>query len=509
MTRALRLTLSESRDLTIAELAHAAKDSSTQIEIQEDTLRRLDAGFAAACESVKGKTVYGVSTGLGPMLEHRVATETSSEMQLNLVRSHAAGLGAPLSPQISRATMLARLHSFTRNRSAVRAELASHMAALLNARIGPYIPRKGGVGASGDLVQLAHLALLIVGEGDCWLGDAKTATRDALNAAGLASLQLRFRDGLALINGLSVSVALSAFVCVDAAGLFELAVALSCLLAEVLDANPQAYAEEMHAVKRHAAQREVAGLMRAHLHDAHFSDAPRTGFRLQAPYSVRCAPQLLGPMFDALSFAERVTADELNSVSDNPIFEPVTGEALHGGNFHGEALSLAMDTLKIAIVKCSLLMERQLELLLNDSVNGTLPPFANFGRLGVDLGLQGTQFTAVSTAAENQTLGFPMSLHSISCNKGNQDVVSMSANAAQLAMATIDNAFDVAAVLTTALSQSVEAVCAHDRLSSASRAIVTRVRRHAPILHNDASTAGSLAELSKALRHGLATVCSR
>lgn len=137
----------------------------------------------------------------------------------------------------------------------------------------------------------------------------------------------------------------------------------------MLDANPQAYAEQLHAAKRHRSQHEVAGRMRAHLADARFGDAPRAGLRLQAPYSVRCAPQILGPMFEAVSLAERTTQDELNSASDNPIFDPATGEALHGGNFHGEALAFSMDALKIAIVKCSLLMERQLDLLLNDAAN--------------------------------------------------------------------------------------------------------------------------------------------
>ena len=504
MTQAYRFTLAHNADLDLKSFLQVAAGPA-HVDIEEATLRRLDAGFVAARESAKGKPIYGVSTGLGPMLEAFLDEELSRDLQYNLLRSHAAGLGAPLSAELSRGAMLARLQSLLWNRSAVRGELASHLAALLNADIAPYMPRKGGVGASGDLVQLAHLGLLVIGEGPCWFRGVKTRTREALEATGLSPLLLQFRDGLALVNGLSASVAMAAFVCADARVLFDLALVLSCLIVEVLDANPQAYAEQLHAAKRHRSQHEVAGRMRAHLADARFGDAPRAGLRLQARYSVRCAPQILGPMFEAVSLAERTTQDELNSASDNPIFDPATGEALHGGNFHGEALAFSMDALKIAIVKCSLLMERRLDLLLNDASNRTLPPFVNLGRVGVDLGLQGAQFTATSTAAENQTLGFPMSLHSISCNKGNQDVVSMSSNAAWLAMETIDNAFDIAAILAVALSQSVEATGTYGRLSSSSREIISRVRNMAPVFHGDVCLAEKLSGLGAALRKGLAS----
>lgn len=229
MTQAYRLTLAHNADLDLKSFLQVAAGPA-HVDIEEATLRRLDAGFVAARESAKGKPIYGVSTGLGPMLEAFLDEELSRDLQYNLLRSHAAGLGAPLSAELSRAAMLARLQSLLCNRSAVRGELASHLAALLNADIAPYMPRKGGVGASGDLVQLAHLGLLVIGEGPCWFCGVKTRTREALEATGLSPLLLQFRDGLALVNGLSASVAMAAFVCADARVLFDLALVLSCLI---------------------------------------------------------------------------------------------------------------------------------------------------------------------------------------------------------------------------------------------------------------------------------------
>ncbi len=207
-------------------------------------------------------------------------------------------------------------------------------------------------------------------------------------------------------------------------------------------------------------------------------------------------------MLETLEFARRIVVEELNSVNDNPVFDPETGQALHGGNFHGEYVALAMDALKISAVKASMLLERQLNFLLNDSVNGILPPFVNLGRIGIELGMQGAQFTATSTAAENQTLAFPMSVHSISCNKDNQDIVSMGSNAAWLTLQTLDNGFDIAAIHAVSLSQAVEALGILGELSPASRERVLAWRQIAPVFRKDTITSAMLAQVADALRGG-------
>jgi histidine ammonia-lyase len=470
------------------------------ISIADATLARMDLAFDVARGRAAQADIYGVSTGLGPMVAFDVPSAARRDLQYNLIRSHAAGMGEFLSSELVRGLMLARLQSLTRNRSAVRGSVVAHIAQLMNAGIMPCVPRKGGVGASGDLVQLAHLGMLIIGEGQCQLNEQKLPANEAYAKAGLEPLRLEFRDALALLNGTSAMVSMGALACHYARRLFDCAISHSCILVEILDANQQAYAELLNDAKRHPAQIDVARRMREHLADGVRREVPRSGIQLQAPYSVRCAPQIIGPMYEALDFAERALADELNSASDNPVFDPATGEALHGGNFHGESVALALDVLKIAAVKCSLLMERQLNLLLNDAVNAKLPPFLNLGRLGIELGLQGAQFTATSTAAENQTLAFPASVHSIPSNKDNQDVVSMGANAAWLTMQTIDNSFDIAAILAVALSQAAEAAGAGERLSSTSGMLLAQRREIVPIFRSDVSLSQPLATMSRALK---------
>ncbi len=504
MTMALSdtpLELSDQMDLSLSEFLRAATESAP-IAIADATLARMDLAFDVARGRVSQADIYGVSTGLGPMVAFDVPSNVSRDLQYNLIRSHAAGMGEMLSSEITRGLMLARLQSLTRNRSAVRGSVAAHIAKLMNVGALPCVPRKGGVGASGDLVQLAHLGLLVIGEGQCQIKEQKLPANEAYAKFGFAPLRLEFRDGLALLNGASAMVSMGAFACHYARRLFDCAIAHSCILVEILDANQQAYAESLNDAKRHPAQIDVARRMREHLADGAGlgRKAPRSGLRLQAPYSVRCTPQIIGPMYEALAFAERTLSDELNSASDNPVFDPTTGEALHGGNFHGEPIALALDVLKIAVVKCSLLMERQLNLLLNDAINAELPPFLNFGRLGVELGLQGVQFTATSTAAENQSLAFPASAHSIPSNKDNQDVVSMGANAAWLTMQTIDNSFDIAAILAVALSQGAEAAGAGERLSSTSKMLLAQRREIVPIFRKDVSLSQPLAAMSRALK---------
>jgi histidine ammonia-lyase len=493
------LILADDRRLELDEFVDAVK-ASRPLTPTKGLLARLDNAYEAACKSADDRPVYGVSTGLGPMASVALSNDSALDLQYNLIRSHACGLGEPLSPDHARGMMLARLHSLTRNRSAVRGALVSHLATLMNEGLVPYVPRKGGVGASGDLVQLAHLGQLVIGEGKCFLHGCQSATVNAYAHVGLEPLPLKFRDGLALVNGTSAMVALGAFVCIDARRLFDLAVAMTCLLVEILETNREAYAEALHESRCHSAQRAVAQRMRVHLRDGARLPPLRSGINLQAPYSLRCAPQILGPFFDVLTFASGVITDELNSACDNPIFDPLTGKALHGGNFHGEGVALALDMLKIAIVKCSLLMERKLNLLLNDAVNQRLPPFLNLGRPGIELGLQGAQFTATSTAAENQTLAGPMSVHTIPSNKDNQDIVSMGSNAAWITAKTLDNAFDVAAVLALASSQAVAAANAEQGLSTASQRLLKIFREVVPPFHEDKSLSVALTYLHEILR---------
>jgi histidine ammonia-lyase len=497
------LVIGPDRLLSLEDWAEVV-DGGRPVAIAPETLAAMDRGFEAASAAAAKDRTYGVGTGFGPMVRVDIPPSEVEALQYNLVRSHAAGLGRPYSPRLSRGILLARLQNLTRGRSGVRGGLAALCAGLLNAQIAPWIPRKGGVGASGDLVQLAHLGLLLIGEGRCWAqgreGDAVTA----IAAAGLKPLQLKFRDGLSIVNGTSAMTGQGAAAILAMRRLLDLTLGMSALMAEITGLDPAAYGEGINGAKLHPGQREAASRLRALLEGSVRLGAAHEGEGrpMQEHYSIRCAPQIVGPMLECLGFAGGIVANELNSVNDNPVFDPVTGQALHGGNFHGEYVAFAMDALKISAAKCSMLLERQLNFLLNDAVNCILPPFVNLGRIGIELGMQGAQFTATSTAAENQTLAFPMSLHSISCNKDNQDIVSMGANAAWLALQTLDNAFDVAAIHAVSLSQAVEALGVLDQLSPVGRERVLGWRGIVPVFRKDALTSGMLAEVATALRGG-------
>jgi histidine ammonia-lyase len=277
------------------------------------------------------------------------------------------------------------------------------------------------------------------------------------------------------------------------------------MIADIIRADQTFISGYLHAAKKHHGQQAIAELMRTFLRASHADESGERRGRgasrpLQENYSIRCVPQILGPVVECLDFVEDIVYRELNSASDNPIVDSLTGVAYHGGNFHGEYVAFAMDMLKISFVKCSLLMERQLNFLLNDAVNKMLPPFLNLGTLGVELGLQGAQFTATSSAATNQTLAFPMSIHSISCNKDNQDVVSMGTNAALLAIEVLDNGFDIAGILVAAVSQALEAAGAVDDVCERTREVMAKVRGSAPVIYSDAQVGPTIRACAQLVR---------
>ncbi|MEM0986774.1 MAG: aromatic amino acid ammonia-lyase [Pseudomonadota bacterium] len=461
------IKLRHDRDLTLDAFRRIVLDHAP-VSIDPETERTLDQAFEIFSSRPPETAVYGLNTGLGPMVTVPVADAALETQQLNLIRSHAAGMGDPVPPQEARAILLARAQSLSRNRSAVRAALPRLMCDWLNAGLAPVVPRHGGVGASGDLVQLAHLGLGLIGEGRVYAGNAITDAPGALRAAGLAPHTLAFRDGLAIINGVSAMTGVGLTVVMDAAACLERALTLTALLAEITGLGTEPYSADLAAAKRHTGHHTVASALRTRLvgSDALNRDAGRP---LQEYYSIRCAPQIFGALYDTIETARGVVVAELNSVSDNPVFDPQNETIVHGGNFHGEPVAMAMDQLKAAMVKLTMVAERQINFLLNDDVNKILPAFLNAATPGVTFGLQGAQFTAVSTTAASQSIGYPMALHSIPSNKDNQDVVSMGFDAAWFAREATANAGGVQAVLALAVQSAVDTLELKHALAPATR----------------------------------------
>jgi histidine ammonia-lyase len=403
--------------------------------------------------------VYGVNTGFGPMADIKVNKEDQIKLQYNLIRSHSSGMGNVLPAKVVKIIMIIRLHTFLQGKSGVSKSLINTLSGYIDNGIYPDIYEHGGVGASGDLVQLAHLALGIIGEGK---GVNSKGEKDHISKlikeSNLQPHKLELRDGLAMINGTACMTALSAINIINSKILINWSVKVSAMMLEIFGSYDDYISKELNQVKLHKGQNEIALRIRNILETSNLITKRYSGDNknFQEFYSIRCTPQVLGPILDTINFSELVLENEINSVDDNPIVDFDNQKILHGGNFHGDYISLEMDKLKIAITKLTMLTERQLNLLLNSKTNKILPPFLNIGTPGLNYGMQGIQFTATSTTAESQMLSNPMSVHSITCNNDNQDIVSMGTNAALITRKIIDNAFQVMSIQLIACVKALE-----------------------------------------------------
>jgi histidine ammonia-lyase len=454
--------------------------------------------FRFLTEFSEDKLIYGINTGFGPMAQYKVGNGNLLELQYNLIRSHCSGSGSLLPPELAKATMITRLNSLMQGYSGVHPETVILLREMITKSILPCIYEHGGVGASGDLVQLAHLGLALIGEGEVIYEGSVQATAGVFERLGIQPLRIHIREGLAILNGTSAMTGIGLVNLLRAGRLVEWAIFLSALTNEIVSAFDDHYSYELNIVKHHPGQNAVAQVIRQiltgsgmirnrseHLYHAGSLETEVFEDKVQEYYSLRCVTQVLGPVYDTVRQAEQVLVDELNSVNDNPVVDHRHRNVFHGGNFHGDYVALEMDKVRIAITKLSMLAERQLNYLLNDRLNRKFPPFVNLGVLGLNFGMQGVQFTATSTVAENQTLSFPMYVHSIPNNNDNQDIVSMGANAALLTRKVIDNSYEVLSIQLMAVLQAIDSVDCRQKLAPATRAIYERVREIFPIFVDD------------------------
>ncbi|MFT4155887.1 HAL/PAL/TAL family ammonia-lyase [Parafilimonas sp.] len=481
----------------------------SEIELNTKALEKIDKNFEFLKQFSTEKVIYGINTGFGPMAQYRISDDRTLQLQYNLIRSHSSGSGKPLPPLLCKAVIIARLSSLMQGYSGIHRETVELLVTLINKNIVPCIYEHGGVGASGDLVQLAHLALTLIGEGEVYVEDEIQSTAEVFSRFNIQPLTIHIREGLAILNGTSAMTGIGMINILQANKLLHWIILLSALTNEVVGAYSDHFSYELNIVKPHIGQNRVAAVMRDILCDSKLirsrkehlyeSDAIRQKEifedKVQEYYSLRCVTQILGPVFDTIRHAEKIVTDELNSVNDNPVVDHENHNIFHGGNFHGDYVSLEMDKLKIAVTKLSMLSERQLNYLLNDKLNQKFPPFVNLGVPGYNFGMQGVQFTAVSTVAENQTLSFPMYVHSIPNNNDNQDMVSMGANAALITKKVIDNSFEVLAIQMMTVLQAVDYLHCADQLSSKTNAVYTAIRKIFPKFINDMPRYKELAEV--------------
>ena len=464
-----------------------------KVMLDKAAVEKVAVNFQFLKSFSSNKLIYGINTGFGPMAQYKVSDENLLQLQYNLIRSHSSGGGNLMAPILVKALMVARLNSMMQAYSGVHTEVVDLLVILINEDITPCIYEHGGVGASGDLVQLAHLGLVLIGEGEVIYQNELQSTIEVFSKLGIKPLAIHIREGLAIINGTSAMTGIGMVNIIQAQKLLEWSVLLSAMINEVVEAFDDHYSYELNIVKHHKGQNNIAAQLRnilkdskmirsrsEHLYNPDNLNQEVFEDKVQEYYSLRCVTQVLGPIYDTICQAEKVVVDELNSVNDNPVIDHKNKNIFHGGNFHGDYVSLEMDKLKIAITKLSMLSERQLNYLLNQKLNQKLPPFVNLGVLGFNFGMQGMQFTATSTVAENQTLSFPMYVHSIPNNNDNQDIVSMGCNAALMTKKVIDNSFEVLSIQMMTILQAIDYLECVPKLSSETLNVYTEIRKIFP-----------------------------
>ena len=481
--------------LTLREIEKVLYGGET-IRISEKLRSQVVASYEFLKEFSKDKVIYGINTGFGPMAQWRIEDEHLKELQYNIIRSHSTGAGERLPDICVRAAMLSRLKTFLEGHSGVHVTLIDLLIEFINRGICPVVPRHGSVGASGDLVQLAHIALTLIGEGEVsYRGEIRPAG-EVMAENGLEPLQMHIREGLAVTNGTAVMTGIGTVNYLQTERLLGWEILCSVMMNEIASSYDDFMSEVLNGLKFHPGQIRVAELMRSLSEGSkllrnrkielfHKSGEQVFKQKVQPYYSLRCVPQILGPVYDTLMNAGQVIEDEVNSVDDNPIVDMASANVIHGGNFHGDYISFEMDKLKIAVTKMTMLAERQMNYLFHDRINGILPPFVNLGVLGLNYGLQASQFTATSTTAESQTLSNPMYVHSIPNNNDNQDIVSMGTNSALICRTVVENCSQVLAIHLMALVQAVDCLDVADKLAPATRKLYDKVRGIVPVFKDD------------------------
>jgi len=470
--------------------------SNKKIELDQPTLNRVNKSYHFLHDFSQNKIIYGVNTGFGPMAQYRIENENKIQLQYNLIRSHCTGIGEPLTLPQTKAAVIARLNTLSLGFSGIHPSALLLMQELVNRDILPVIYQHGSVGASGDLVQLAHLALTLIGEGEVWYKGEIKSTKTVFEIEELTPIDIHIREGLSIMNGTSVMTGIGVVNVLNVQKLIDLSLTLSAMMNEIVQSFDDHYSKPLNEAKQHIGQRTIALKMSEFLSDSQlvkkradelYQERTEKIFeeKVQEYYSLRCVPQILGPIYDTWMSAKEVLENEINSASDNPIVDVENQTVHHGGNFHGDYVSLELDKLKLAVTRLSMLSERQLNYLVNPKINNILPPFVNLGKLGFNFGLQAAQFTATSTTAENQTLSTSMYIHSIPNNNDNQDIVSMGTNAATICAKVIDNTFEVLAVQSMAVTQAIEYLQIQNQLSSKGKDFYTRIRKIVPVFKED------------------------
>lgn len=439
---------------TLSDIKNSLKQKVTYV-LAEEALPLIEASHQIVQQIIQNnKTVYGINTGFGSLAHQTIPAKELHQLQRNIVLSHACGTGELLADETVSLIMLLKINNLAQGYSGVRLELIEALLNLYNHQIWPCIPAKGSVGASGDLVPLAHMSLALLGEGEVRYQNRVMSAREALDKVGLTPIALEAKEGLALLNGLQASTALALIALFRSEILFETAVLAGALSVDAACGSDVPFDDRIHKVRGHQAQRDVALLYKELLMGSSIRESHRNCARVQDPYSLRCQPQIMGAVMHQMQFVSNTLEIEANAISDNPLVFAEEGEILSGGNFHGEIIAMAADNLALAIAEIGANAERRIALLIDKNFSN-LPAFL-VAESGLNSGFMIAHVTAASCASDNKALAHPHSVDSLPTSANQEDHVSMATNAALRLQAMNDNTATILAIELLAASQGLE-----------------------------------------------------
>lgn len=505
-------------DLTLEAVREVAADRRPVL-LSADARELVDSARAVVDEIVTGnKLAYAITTGVGKLSDVRIAGDQIRELQVNLVRSHAVGIGEPLAAAEVRAMMLLRANSLAKGHSGVRAVVIDMLCEMLNRGVTPFVPSQGSVGASGDLAPLAHLALAMIGEGECLESNSsRIAAADALKRAQIKPVTLEAKESISLINGTQAMLAVGALALLAAEILVDSADVLGGLSCDALKGTDAAFDERIHRARPHSGQIQSAANLRKMLEGSEIRESHRACGRVQDAYSLRCIPQVHGAVRDTLAHCREVFEIEANSAVDNPLVfvggtnrdetatsplqsSAASGDVISGGNFHGEPLAFALDFLAIALSVLAGISERRIERLVNPALSEGLPPFLAQGA-GLNSGFMMAQVAAAALASENKVLAHPASVDSITTSGNKEDYVSMGMTAANKLKRVVENTRNLLAIEAMAVAQAIDFL-APLKTSKRGQAAHSAIRSVCPTLDKDRIMYGDFARIAALIATG-------
>ncbi|MGC4376833.1 histidine ammonia-lyase [Fictibacillus sp. Mic-4] len=473
------------------------------VKISEHALEKIKQSRDLVEESIKSnKVIYGVNTGFGKFSDTMISEADLADLQINLIRSHACGIGEPFSSEVSKAMLLLRANALAKGYSGIRLETLQLLIDCLNQNIIPVIPSQGSLGASGDLAPLSHIALLLVGEGEAIYNNEKMSGGEALRLAGLNPIKLQAKEGLALINGTQAMTAVGVISYMEAQRLADLADGVASLTLEGLRGIVDAFTPESHSVRPYPEQQKVAGRILSYLEGSQLTTT-QGEIRVQDAYSLRCIPQVHGAVQQVLNYVKEKLAIEINSATDNPLIFSDSGNVISGGNFHGQPIAFAMDFLGIAISEIASISERRIERLVNPQLND-LPAFLSADP-GLQSGLMITQYAAASLVSENKTLAHPASVDSIPSSGNQEDHVSMGTTAARHAYQIIQNSRRVLAIEAICAAQAAD-IRGAEKLAPETKKMYSKIREVVPTITKDRMFSRDIEKLASALKEDVCEV---